>query len=226
MVEAFQTIGAFLGLAAILVKGAFELSRDVYLMAAQKPALGAALLIAFLSGISEMIGQSVILVINRVPLYRFFASLAFTGAIYLISSVTWAASVLAVAPLFNANIVGVIGYAGLFAIIAMSYTPRLLGVLTITPYFGVAFGYALDVWVMACVIFGLYAASALPFEAAVVCGVAGWAAAYFARALTGRALRKPLLALRRAVSGSTLELTPQELVNRLSESLREGGRAQ
>jgi len=222
MIETLQTIGAFLGLAAALVRGAFELSRDAYLMAAEKPALGAALFIAFLSGISEMIGQSVILVINRVPLYRFLASLIFTGLIYLVSSLTWATSVLAVAPLFNADIAGAIGYAGLFAIIAMSFAPRLLGVLAIAPYFGVAFGYALDVWVMACVIFGLHAAGALPFSAAVICGVAGWGAAYIVRALTGRALRKPLLALRRAVSGSALELTPQELVERLSTSLREG----
>ena len=209
----FVEVAAFLGLAVQLARGAIEFSRDVYVFAASLPALNAAFAIAFLSGISEMIGQSVVLVVNRVPLYRFIASLLFTGLIYLVAALSWAASVVVVAPLFRAEIVDVIGYAGLFAIISMSFAPRLLGVLTIAPYFGVAFGYLLDAWVLACVIFGLHAASDLPLLAATICGGVGWTTSFAIRALLGRVLREPLLYLRRLVSGSALEMTPQQILH-------------
>jgi len=213
----------FLGLVIALAAGVLDFARETYIRAALEPTLGAALFIAFLSGISEMIGQSVILVVNRVPLYRFLASLVFTGVIYLVAASTWALSVVLIAPLFRAEIISVIGYAGLFAVIAMSFAPRLLGVLAIAPYFGVAFSYILDAWVLACVIFGLHAASDLPLEAAAICGVLGWTTSFMIRALTGRILRKPLMALRRAVSGSALERTPQQLLANLSDELSERG---
>ncbi|MEL7491416.1 MAG: hypothetical protein AAGJ73_11920 [Pseudomonadota bacterium] len=216
-----QVIIDFLGLAIALAAGVLDFARETYIRAALKPTLGAALFIAFLSGISEMIGQSVILVINRVPLYRFLASLVFTGVVYLVASITWALSVVMIAPLFGAGIVSAIGYAGLFTVIAMSFAPRLLGVLAIAPYFGVAFSYLLDAWVLACVIFGLHAASDLPFEAAAICGALGWTTSFVIRALTGRILRGPLTALRRVVSGSLLERTPQQLLAEFSEGIRE-----
>lgn len=216
MAGLIETLGNFL----VLADGALGLKAPVFVGAADSPALAAALLIAFLSGVSEMIGQSVVLVINRVPLYRFLASLAFTGVIYLVAALTWATSVVLIAPLFGADIVSVIGYGGLFAIIAMSYAPRLFGVLTIAPYFGVALGYALDAWVLACVIYGLHAANDLPFRAAAICGLAGWTAGFVIRSLVGHFLRGPLTALRRAVSGSALEMSPQELTAAVAEAIR------
>lgn len=221
-----QTVIDFVGLAIALAAGVLDFARETYIHAALKPTLGAALFIAFLSGISEMVGQSVILVINRVPIYRFLASLVFTGVVYLVASATWALSVVMIAPLFGAEIISAIGYAGLFTVIAMSFAPRLLGVLAIAPYFGLGFSYALDAWVLACVIFGLHAASDLPFEAAAICGALGWTTSFTIRALTGRLLRWPLSALRRAVSGSLLDRTPQQLLAEFSEEMRERGAKQ
>ena len=212
----FNEIWRFADLLLRLINGAFSLSPDAFILAASERALGAAYTIAFLAGVSEMIGQSVVLVINRVPTWRFVASLLFTGVIYIVASLTWAASVVAVTSIFRIGIIDAIGYAGLFAIIAMSYGPRIIGFFTIAPYFGVALGYLLDAWVMTCVIFGLRAAAGLPFEAAAFCGAMGWAASYGARAMAAHYLRKPLRALRRAVSGSALERTPRELLHQLA----------
>ena len=216
MIGVLGEIWSFLALLTRLVNGAFGLSAEAFALAANERALGAAYTIAFLAGVSEMVGQCVILVINRVPTWRFIASLMFTGVIYIVAALTWALSVVAVTSLFRVGIIDAIGFAGLFAIIAMSYAPRLLGVFMIAPYFGVALGYLLDAWVMACVVYGLKAAVGLPFEAAAFCGLTGWAAAYGARALAAHYLRQPLKALRHAVSGSALEMTPRELIHRLA----------
>ncbi|MEL6213689.1 MAG: hypothetical protein AAFQ96_08900, partial [Pseudomonadota bacterium] len=53
-------------------------------------------------------------------------------------------------------------------------------------------------------------------KAAAFCGAMGWAASYGARAMAAHYLRKPLRALRRAVSGSALERTPRELLHQLA----------
>ena len=68
-------------------------------VAASADAQTAALIIAFLAGVSEMLGQSVILIVNRVALYRFAASIALTGVTYALTVLTWSIAVLAVAGL-------------------------------------------------------------------------------------------------------------------------------
>ena len=220
MLAIIDSILSFFSLVFALASGAMGLEKPAFMTAASgRAAVGAALFIAFLSGISEMIGQSIILVINRVPIYRFLASLVYTGVIYLVAALTWGASVLVAAPFFRAEIIDAIGYGGLFAVIAMSFAPRLLGVLSIAPYFGVALGHILDAWVMAAVIFGLHAATGLPLEAAAMCGLLGWSASFFIRTLLSRFLRTPLRRLRLAVSGSALELTPQQIAKRVADRL-------
>ncbi|MEL7486248.1 MAG: hypothetical protein AAGJ87_03410 [Pseudomonadota bacterium] len=225
MTAIIDSILSFFSLVGVLAGGALGLEQTAFMTAASgRAAVGAALFIAFLSGVSEMIGQSIVLVINRVPVWRFLASLVFTGVIYLVAALAWGASVLVAAPFFRAEIIEAIGYGGLFAVIAMSFAPRLLGVLVIAPYFGIALGQMLDAWVMAAVIFGLHAATGLPIEAAALCGVLGWSASFVIRALLGRFLRTPLRALRLAVSGSPLELTPQQFARQFVERAREGFR--
>ncbi|MEM9170878.1 MAG: hypothetical protein AAGC56_14650 [Pseudomonadota bacterium] len=197
-----------------LAEGALALSSGAYFDAASTAgALAPALLIAFLAGVSEMAGQSVILVLNRAPIYRFAASLAYTGGIYLLQALVWGLAVMAVAPLARADVLHA-GYAGLFTVIAMSYAPRLFGVFAIAPYFGQGISQFLDAWMMTSVIFGLHAATGVPLAAAGIVGLAGWLAAFLARTLISRLLRAPLRRLRRLVSGSGLDLTPEQLLHR------------
>ena len=173
----------------------------------------AALTIAFLAGISEMLGQSVILVVNRVALYRFLASLLFTGATYVVTALTWAGAALAVAPLTRVGVLSISDVAGVIGVVSLAFAPRLLGVFSIAPYFGVAFGNFLEAWAMTLAIFGLMVAYDLPLGAALFCGGAGWVVSYGLRSFFGHALAKPLGGLRRLVSGSPLDRTPQQIID-------------
>lgn len=185
----------------------------------------AALFIAFLAGVSEMLGQSVILVVNRIALYRFLASLAFTGFTYVLTALAWGLSALAVAPLTRVgplvgdDILGVIG------VVSLAFAPRLFGVFAIAPYFGAALGNALEIWAMALAIFGLHVGLDLPYGAAVFCGGAGWLVSYGLRSFLGRALAKPLGRLRLLISGSLLERTPQQIIDELVRALRDDARS-
>ncbi len=181
----------------------------------------AALTIAFLAGVSEMLGQSVILVVNRVALYRFLASLAFTGASYVLTALIWALSAFAVAPLTRVGTLGPGDITAVTGIVALAFSPRLLGVFAIAPYFGAALGNFLEAWALALVIFGLRVGLDLPLGAAVFCGSAGWIVSYALRGFFGHALAKPLGRLRIMISGSPLDRSPQQIINDLIQALKE-----
>lgn len=209
-------------LTAELALGALGFSADAFRRAASGAEAGsAAVLIAFLAGVSEMLGQSVILVVNRVALYRFVASLLFTGATYVATALTWAASAYALAPLTPAGTLSPGEAAGVVGVVSLAFAPRLLGVLSIAPYFGLALGHALEVWAMALAIFGLHMAIGLPLGASVACGGAGWILSHALRSFLGRALARPLGRLKLAVIGSPLDKSPQMIIDDLVAAVRD-----
>lgn len=201
-----------------LAWGAIRFSTDAFLRAAYSgEAQTAALFIAFLAGVSEMLGQSVILVVNRVALYRFLASLAFTGLTYVITAVAWGLCAIAVAPLTRVGVLGPGEIAGVVGVVSLAFAPRLFGVFSIAPYFGLALGRVLDAWAMTLAIFGLHVGLSLPLAAAVFCGIIGWAVSYGVRAWLGHALAAPLGKLRHAIIGSPLDRSPQQIIDDLAQ---------
>ncbi|GJL92140.1 hypothetical protein [Hyphococcus sp.] len=220
-----ETFG-FISLLCEIAVGALSFSAKPFARAAGSgEAQTAALTIAFLAGVSEMLGQSVILVINRVALYRFLASLAFTGFTYVLTALAWALSAIAVAPLTRLGVLTPNEIAGVFGVVSLSFAPRLFGALAMAPYFGQALGNLLEALAMMLAIFGLHAGFGLPLHAALFCGGAGWVLSYFMRAYLGHALAKPLGRLRLAVSGSPLELTPQQIIDDLARRISGGGQS-
>ncbi|VAW08490.1 hypothetical protein MNBD_ALPHA05-1355 [hydrothermal vent metagenome] len=203
-----------------LATAAIGFSTGAFLrVASSAEAQTAAFVIAFLAGVSEMLGQSVILVVNRVALYRFLASLAFTGVSYALTALIWGLSVFAVAPLTRVGVLGPGDIAGVTGIIALAFAPRLFGVLSVAPYFGAALGNLFEVWAMALAIFGLRVGLDMPLGAAVFCGGAGWLVSYGLRSFVGHALAAPLGRLRILVSGSPLDRTPQQIIDDLMRRL-------
>lgn len=206
-----------------LAGDAIRFSTAAFLRAAESAeAQSAALIIAFLAGVSEMLGQSVILVLNRVALYRFVASLAFTGLTYVLTAVAWAASAIAVAPLTRLGVLAPSEIAGVVGVVSLAFAPRLFAVFAIAPYYGQALANLLEAFAMALAIFGLHAGLGLPAGAAVFCGFAGWLLSYGLRSFLGYALKKPLRALRVAVSGSALEQTPRQILDDLAQRITGG----
>ena len=226
MMDLLGDIFAFPLVLIELATGAIGFSPEAFRRVAENiDAQSAALTIAFLAGVSEMLGQSVILVVNRVPLYRFLASLAFTGATYLLTALTWTASAVAVAPLTRVGLIEMTNVAALAGIVSLAFAPRLLGFLAIAPYFGAAVSNVLEIWAMCLAVFGLHVAVGLPLPAAAFCGGAGWLVAYLVRSFLGRLLRGPLRRLRILITGSTLERTPQQIIDEVIEAMNtRGGR--
>lgn len=190
-------------------------------VATSAQAQSAALTIVFLAGVSEMLGQSVILVVNRVPLYRFLASLGFTGMTYALTVITWGFAVLAIAPLTRVGMLGLEDFLPVTGILSLAFAPRLLGVFSIAPYFGSALGKIFEAWSLALAVFGLHIGLNLPMNAAVFCGVVGWLVSFLLRGFLGHALAKPLGRMRFAIFGSAMDKTPAQLVNDIITRLKQ-----
>lgn len=219
MIDIILGILTFPLLVLELAAGALKMSAPAFVAAATSAkAQSAAITIAFLAGVSEMLGQSVILVINRVALYRFVASLAFTGMTYLTSAMIWALSAFLIVPLTTTLEVG--DLSSVIGVVALAFAPRLFGVLALAPYFGVALGNILEVWAMVLVVFGLSVTTGLPLHAAMLCGALGWLASYALRAFLGHILAKPLRRVRIAVAGTALDRSPQHIIDELVETLK------
>ncbi len=126
-----------------------------------------ALIILLLAGASETLGQSVVLVINRVSRGRFFLALLLGGAELIVEAVVWILSIWLLGgflarprpPFFDA-----------VRVIGLAYAPLVLGIFIFLPYVGPLIGRLLRLWVLLAAVVGI----------SVVFGVAPWLAALMA----------------------------------------------
>ena len=169
-------------------------------------------LVVYLAGVSQAIGNGVVLFLNRVRRLRFVLSLALMGAIYLIGALVTAAATLAhrqprlrPRPRLPADL----------AVVALAQAPRLLGFLTLAPYFGEFFDRLLDVWVLTLVLFGLHHGVGMPVQVAALLALLGWAAMRVLAFVFGRPLTYVVTALRHAAAGGPLTLDSRNLVDSL-----------
>ena len=107
-----------------LIGSALALDRNALAVAATAPgALTAAIWIAFLGGVSLMLGQSVVLFANRVSRRRFAACLVIAGLVYVLGLVIWGITIWLSASVFGLDILaGTITFA-----VCVGQAPLLFG---------------------------------------------------------------------------------------------------
>jgi hypothetical protein len=176
-------------------------------------------IVVYLAGVSQAIGNGVVLFLNRVRRLRFVLTLALMGAIYLVGALVTAAATLLLADLvFGRDL----AFVPTIAVIALAQAPRLLGFLTLAPYFGELFDRVLDVWALTLVLFGLHQGIGLPAHSAALLALLGWGAMRLMALVLGRPLAILVAALKHAAAGAPLTLTSRNLVEALKEEARAG----
>jgi hypothetical protein len=138
--------------------------------------------VPLLAGLSELVGQSFVLITRAAPRAQALASYALTGLIYVAGVSVWTGVALMVLHMVQRLDVSP---SHIFAIVAVGYAPRLLGVLTIAPYYGELLGRGLDAWSTACVGWGLFVVVGASLPVAMGCAFAGWAANHLIRHFGG-----------------------------------------
>lgn len=174
-----------------LIRRALILDPSVYrLLAENGQGLGIALLVVALAGLSEGVGQSIVLFINRITPRRFVLSLLLSAATHSVGYLFWAASIWLVG-------MRLFGRSEEFAVVARSvglaYAPQLFGFFVLTPYLGSLFALIIDVWTLLATVVAIHAGLELTLWQAVACSGVGWLLVQIVR----RTLGRPLLALER-----------------------------
>lgn len=192
------------------IRMALRLEPGIYtLVQGSRAGLTLALVIVLLAAISEAMGQSVVLFLNRVRPFRFALSLVIAVASNLIGYFLWSTVIwLAVWLAF-----GVEGpFVSAMAVVGLAYAPQLFAFFEVTPYFGNFFGLLLTLWTMAAVVVAVRWGMGMSTWQAAITGFVSWLAIQLFR----RSLGRPIYALggwvERRAAGSRLDYSVEDVV--------------
>ena len=165
--------------------------------------------ILLLAAISVTLGQSVILLANKVTRRRFVGSLLLNGALFVVGVLIW----VAIFQLIGRFVFGVqLPFLQMVQEISLAYAPLLLGFFVLLPYLGSFLEHVLDIWWVLTMLVALNMTLNLSFTQALFCVLLGWVIIEVLKYTIGR----PFIALdrwlRRAVAGTSLSGNIQELV--------------
>ena len=200
----FAAIGYALRLDPLVYEAAITHPRSVEIIAG----------IIFLAGMSMLLGQSVILFVNKVRRGRFVFSMLTNGLIFIITYLIWGLAVAVIGYfMFNVPIIRLIGVA---ALIGLSTAPLVFGFLILIPYLGTGIGKVLNVWQVLIMTTVVQFAFGVDFIPAAVCVGVSW----LLMLLLSNTIGKPVIKLRnfiyRKVTGSNLDTTTQDILMEFS----------
>lgn len=171
--------------------------------------------VVFLAGASTLLGQSVVLFVNRVRRGRFIMSLVLNGIIYIVSYFVWGVTIALIGLLiFPTELNG----WSVVRMVGLSTAPLIFGFFILIPWMGPFIGKILNIWgfliLVTVVEFGFQVGL---WRALIVVGI-GWLLMTLLTNLIG----KPVIALRNRVwhmvAGTTLDADTQDLLLQFSRS--------
>ncbi len=173
------------------IRQALALRESIFLaVQTSRHGLWLALSVVALAGLSQALGQSLVLFINHVRPRRFILAVLFAALSYVLGYVLWTVSVVLVgAYAFGAHV----GWVAVAAAVGLSYAPQLFAFFELVPFLGSPFGVGLSLWSLVAILISLRAGLGLEtWEAAVTAGL-GWVLLQIWR----RTLGRPIYALGR-----------------------------
>lgn len=160
-----------------------------------------AVLIVLLAGLSEGIGQSVVLFLNQVKPVRFIFSLLISAVLFVFTYFFYLISIDFIAQyVFKAQ-----AQTNTFDSLALAYAPLILSFLGMIPYFGRAISAYLNIYHFLALIVATSVAYALPPQQALVSVSVGWLLFIVIKTTIGRPIIRLSRWLRHQVAGTALE---------------------
>lgn len=219
-----STLSGFLAAMWQVIGGVLKLDPEVFTAVLAAEAGKVALAILFFAGVSDMLGQSVVLFANRVSFRRFWVSLFMSALVLGVSVLVWATSIwLVIRFIFALND----NLNEVFIIVALSQAPLLLGFFTLLPYLGNFMYHLVRVWSLLALVVAVKAVAGIVFWQGVLVCLMGWLFVEFIIHLPLLRIKAVDAWLWRVMTGTKEKLDTQLLADRLAESqgklLRERG---
>lgn len=177
-----------------IISMALRLEPQVFLAVQVAPnGIWVALAVVALAGVSEALGQSLILFLNHIRPARFGLAVAIGTATHMIGYLIWTMTIwLAGQALFRQNqpVLAVASAVGL------SYAPQIFSFFVLTPYVGNLFSVVLSLWSMLAVIVSIRVGMHLEIWQSVVLAGTGWILLQTLRRTIGR----PVMRMQRSLA--------------------------
>ncbi len=180
--------------------------------------------IVVLASISEAIGQSVVLFVNRVKKHRFIAALLSSSVIYFINYFFLVISISFILRVFLG--IEISKKYSIFFIVALAYIPRLFGFLVFSPMIGSVINILLRIWGMLILHMSLVVILGLANHEAIYIVLLSFLVSLIIRHSFGYPLIAWARALTKRVSATDLDLDPNKLTKELDAELHEIKRKQ
>ncbi len=204
-----------------VIRQALALDGSVYAAVQPSPrGIWVAVAVVFLAGLSEALGQSVVLFINHVRPRRFGLALLFAGITHLLGYLLWASVVWLVGTFALGQRQPPVAVA---SAVGLAYAPQLLSFFTLTPFLGNIFSVGLSLWSLLAIVVGVRVGLGVATWQAVLAAGLGWLAIQLWRRTLGRPLYALGRWLERRVAGTPLTLSLRDVASarRDSDLLRE-----
>lgn len=172
------------------------------------------LTLLLLAGLSDVLGQSVVLFANRVKPGRFVISILASVIVLAISVFFWAASIWLIGRfIFNSNQ----SFLNVLRVVEASYAPLIFGLFIFIPYLGNIIFRLLRIWVFLALLVGVQVAYPFNFWQALLCCIFGWVAYELATRLPALPLEGLSRWWWRVTTGTPEPLDIQERADQLAE---------
>ncbi|MBX3171031.1 MAG: hypothetical protein KF760_26725 [Candidatus Eremiobacteraeota bacterium] len=123
------------------------------------------------AGLSDLLGQSAVLLLNQVSPRRFLLCLSGGALLFVASALTWALGLFLLAWLFGLQL----GLARCLYLVAYAHLPQLAGVLVFLPHFGAYLFHLIRAWVFFDLVVAVGWTTGCSLPMAIVCALPGWA---------------------------------------------------
>jgi hypothetical protein len=192
------------------IRQALRLEPGIFAAIQQAPqGIWVALSVVFLACLSESVGQSIVLFINRVRPRRFVLALLTATFSRLGGYVLWTTSVWLIDVYLFGRTVPMLTVA---SAVGLAYAPQLLAFFVLTPFLGNAFSILLSLWSMVAIIIAVRVGLGLEMWQAVVASGLGWLLIQIWQRTLGRPVYALGRWLERRAAGVPLEFTLQDLI--------------
>lgn len=206
----FSTVGAALATFFQLLRAILEREQGVIAAIHDQPGvLQLSFIVVLVAGLSEAVGQSVVLFVNEVKPRRFVISLIITAILFVGGYVLWVLSIWLVALVLFQHEVSLIS---VIRAVGLGYAPLVFSFLALMPYFGTAINTMLYFWAFTAVVSAVSITLDLTRIEAIVASLAGALLILRIRATFGKPLVKVTRRIRNLAAGKRLVLKVQQAV--------------
>ncbi len=158
--------------ALTLGRGVLQLEPAIFQALLTRPDVSfVSLTLVVLAGLSDVLGQSVVLFANRVKPGRFVLSIVAAVIVLAISIFFWAFSIWFSGWFFFGDTQN---FVNVLRVVAASYAPLIFGIFIFIPYLGNIIFRLLRIWVFLALLVGVQVAYPFNFWQALFCCAGGW----------------------------------------------------